>query len=128
MVPGTGRGLSLQTNNGCFYFVTSFELPARSSETLASQIASFGLHGAVCCVLWREEETSVDDGSLELSPNEAFLASAAIPRYLWCAKLIVQDVTWIVLNEPILMGKRQLDEYRRSVALYPGSKVTDVPV
>jgi len=36
-----------------------------------------------------------------------------------------QGVTWIVMNEPSFLGKRQLDEYRRSVALYPGSKVRE---
>ena len=34
-----------------------------------------------------------------------------------------QGVKWLVMNEPSFLGKRQLDEYRRSVALYPGSKV-----
>lgn len=29
------------------------------------------------------------------------------------------------MNQPSFLGKRQLDEYRRAVALYPGSKVRE---
>lgn len=36
-----------------------------------------------------------------------------------------QGVTWIVMNEPSKMGRKQLDEYRDSVASYPGSKVSE---
>lgn len=39
-----------------------------------------------------------------------------------------QGVTWIVMNEPNFMSKRQLDEYRRAVALFPGSKVREAAV
>ncbi|CAN0054310.1 unnamed protein product [Ectocarpus sp. 12 AP-2014] len=36
-----------------------------------------------------------------------------------------QGVTWIVMNEPSFLSNRQLEEYRSSVALYPGSKVDE---
>ncbi|CAM9856336.1 unnamed protein product [Ectocarpus sp. 4 AP-2014] len=36
-----------------------------------------------------------------------------------------QGVEWIVMDEPNSMARRQLDEYRRSVAMYPGSKVDE---
>lgn len=42
--------------------------------------------------------------------------------------MAVQGVMWVVMNEPSFLGKRQLDEFRRSVALYPGSKVRDIAV
>ncbi|CAM9889805.1 unnamed protein product [Hapterophycus canaliculatus] len=30
------------------------------------------------------------------------------------------------MNEPVVMGKKQLDEYRHSTATYPGSKVDEL--
>ena len=34
-----------------------------------------------------------------------------------------QGVTWIVMNEPAIIGQMQLDEYRTFVALFDDSKV-----
>ncbi|CAM9336410.1 unnamed protein product [Scytosiphon promiscuus] len=37
-----------------------------------------------------------------------------------------EGVRWIVMNEPVVMGKSQLDDYRHYVATYPGSKVDEL--
>jgi len=34
-----------------------------------------------------------------------------------------QGVTWIVMNEPVIIGKIQLEDFRSSVALHDDSKV-----
>lgn len=34
-----------------------------------------------------------------------------------------QGVKWIVMNEPSYMGRQQIEEYRRAVGMYDGSKV-----
>eukprot|EP00752_Nemacystus_decipiens_P001318 g1308.t1 len=36
-----------------------------------------------------------------------------------------EGVKWIVMNNPTYMGRRQLDEYRRAVGMYDGSKVSE---
>ncbi|CAN0211686.1 unnamed protein product, partial [Scytosiphon promiscuus] len=63
-------------------------------------------------------ETSIY-GLLPASPTfSTFSGSLTTPP---CS----EGVTWIVMNEPVVMSKKHLEEYRHSVASFPGSKVDE---
>lgn len=119
-----GRELDCCPGITCFCF--SRACNSESSQRLALKTRLAATDGFTSCAV-RSARLScsllagvvrgLDDELLKLSrqrPSPSF-------------DVMVQGVQWIVMSEPVTMGKMQLDEFRTSVALFHDSKVPTEP-